>query len=676
MQILLGFDRNGNPLYLSLEQLVHHLYVLGKSGMGKTGFLCNICLRLMQNFGIVVVDPVGSLVAAIKTRVPDNRVRDVILFQPSDRDFPFALNPLAPQPTVDEVGERASHIMSVFELVTDEGDWNSQTRQMLRNMLIMLLSRVRGPRGEEFPPALDEISPILSLQIEEPGARFGRGRKTTYRSGLYPDLLAAGHYPVARFWVDYVDKIMTPRPLAEANATLGGVTDQYMSNPLVRNVVGQTQTKLDFLDVMQSGKIVLADLSGIGDDNANFLGSVLMAQLASATSIRKPGSRPFFIVADEISRYGTSAFAEISRKGRNRGVHLIAAQQDQTDMRAWEKGLMGNASNRAYFQLVPSDSKEECYEFDGTPPEAEPEFRARYIPTADYETAADRVVSTVNGASPSAVNVLERLNGSGRVTRRDLEPLTRWYPRFAKLVEEMPTEALAGALADDPVVNNIDFFRGAVRAYGDCLKDEWDDKKPGPFAETVKRVLLHLSTGRVVDRAHPGSYVQERGIYPTTPHSDRTSHSVSITEGPGGQSSGESWGSSDGPESGPLFDKVPGRSRPYSDVHHQIANELTHLPQRHALCKLVGLDDTRPIETEVRTVDLEAENPKWVENWDAIVSRTRQEHCRPVSEVQDEVRTRDGIMRQAVEVWHADEAHRARLYEADGDNLLEGPNKA
>ena len=289
MKMLLGYSVDGQPVEITLEQLAHHLYMLGKSGMGKTSALCNMSIDLMETepiVGLCVIDPLGALVEEIKRRIPEDRASDVILFEASDQEHPFALNPFAPEPPAHLLGQWAEHVMSIFQLICDDADWNSRTKQALRNIVITLLSRDRraGLLGEDWPAALDEVSALLNLQADEDGGKPAWKRTgPTYRGIFYAWLEESGQIPVLRFWREFYDRVMTLRPKAEVSAAIGGATDQHLANPIVRNIVGQTQTKISFLNVMNQGKILLVDLSGIGDDSANFLGSVIMAQLASAT---------------------------------------------------------------------------------------------------------------------------------------------------------------------------------------------------------------------------------------------------------------------------------------------------------------------------------------------------------------------------------------------------------
>jgi len=704
MNILLGYSADGRPVEVSEEQLAHHLYMLGRSGMGKTTCLCNICLALMDvkpKVGLCVIDPLGALVEVMKRRIPDYRTRDVILFEARDREHPFALNPLAPKPREDMLGQWASHVMSVFQLMCEDGEWNSRTKQTLRNIIITLVSRNTkgGPLGEDWPAALDEVSPILTLQAEDDGDRrkwWDRG--TPYRKLFYSTLEEGGHIPVLRFWRDLYDKVMTLRPKAEVSAAIGGNTDQHMANPIVRNTVGQTQTKINFLDVMNEGKILLVDLSGIGDESANFLGSVVMAQLASATLQRDAYAEPhFYIVADELYRYGNEAFRYISRQGRNFNVHLIAAQQDQTDMRPWQRGLMGNASNRVYFQLVPSDALEQAHEFDTTPPAPEPDMRPVYVPYSMPEAdIAPRHPSNLAHAYIQGT-VQENISLGRRIVSALEEWITAGYEDSDKKglilgsLDNYVSWLHLVASNYQPSPANSDFMDDWVAAAKDTEVEGWArtfvDRHPeldevGNSIEKWKCAASSMKCSKwmaecippqsVLASARDALDLQERtfaeyGVYAQQPawteaydHLVLTGHLFT-----GDPCYREITSTSQGPT---LYQQVRGRPRAYSDVYQQIANELTHLPRQHAKCKLAALGDARPTEVTIKTAPLEAENPRWRENWRTVKKRSRKNYTRPVDEVEEEAGRRDRIMRRALETWHAGDGG-SREYHGDDPSL-------
>ena len=632
MKITLGRSADGNTIEITSEQLDHHLYMLGKSGMGKTSCLCNICTDLMRaepKAGLCVIDPLGALVEEIKRRIPDHRVNDVILFEARDQEYPFSLNPFAPEPPAHLLGQWADHVMSIFQLICDDADWNSRTKQALRNIVITLLSRskIEGPMGEEWPAALDEVSALLNLEVEEDGDKpRWRKRVTSYRGGFYSSLEESGQIPVLRFWREFYDKVMTPRPKADISAAIGGAADQHLANPIVRNIVGQTQTKINFLDVMDEGKILLVDLSGIGDDSANFLGSVIMAQLASSTLQRERYAEPhFYIVADELYRYGNEAFRYISRQGRNFNVHLIAAQQDQTDMRPWQRGLMGNASNRLYFQLVPSDAMEQAREFDCTPPLAEFEFRQRFR----LRLGEGARVLRDNGRA--AIDVFRRIRDGESVAPHEQVVARKWLSTYSIWSRRPRVKAAFQRMAESEHL-------------------EVDDK----WIQSLEEAHVKLEAR---DEDDFDTFIQDQMVYPETRGTFHYNY-------PPGGGVGESVSS----EIGARYEITAGRSRSYSDLYQQIANDLTHLPRQHAKCQLAALDDDPPIEATVKIRQLEPESADWAQRWASIKERSQREYSRPVEEVEEEAKRRATIMRRAVETWHSQNGG-SREYHADGDGL-------
>jgi hypothetical protein len=697
MNILLGYCADGGPIEVSEEQLAHHLYMLGRSGMGKTTCLCNICLALMDvnpKVGLCVIDPLGALVEVMKRRIPDHRRRDVVLFEARDRKHPFALNPFAPKPPEDMLGQWASHVMSVFQLMCEDGEWNSRTKQTLRNIIITLVSRNTkgGPLGEDWPAALDEVSPILTLQAEDDGDRpRWRQTVTPYRSIFYSTLEEAGHIPVLRFWRDLYDKVMTLRPKAEVSAAIGGNTDQHMANPIVRNTVGQTQTKINFLDVMNEGKILLVDLSGVGDDSANFLGSVIMAQLASATLQREAYAEPhFYIVADELYRYGNEAFRYISRQGRNFNVHLIAAQQDQTDMRPWQRGLMGNASNRVYFQLVPSDALEQAHEFDATPPSTkvmEPIYQPMSVDSATW-VACVGVIERLERYK-KALQSWQRYGGQGLMTGAVTEEDVRTFSAWALDASEVPLLHMGPGDSECDVVVAGHLCKATTQGAREWAKSSYLDechydgflvtpelaggerlggldawmsanRPPEAALETTERAIERV-------KWYMNELAGGEGVFVHSPDEDRR---VPVARTVAWDWDGQPYQYVDAARVRGIgvYYEVERQQRTHADVEREIANELTHLPRRYAKCKLVGLGDAPPTEATIKTAPLGAENPRWRENWTVVKKRSRKNYTRPVDEVEEEARRRDRIMRRALETWHSGDGG-SREYHGDEPSL-------
>ncbi len=697
MAILLGYSEDGQPVEITLDQLAHHLYMLGKSGMGKTSCLCNICTDLMRaepKDGLCVIDPVGALMEEIKRRIPDHRVNDVILFEARDQDYPFSLNPFAPEPPAQLLGQWADHVMSIFQLICDDADWNSRTKQALRNIVITLLSRskIEGPMGEEWPAALDEVSALLNLEVEEDGDKpRWRKRVTSYRGGFYSSLEQSGHIPVLRFWREFYDKVMTPRPKADISAAIGGAADQHLANPIVRNIVGQTKTKINFLDAMNEGKILLVDLSGIGDASADFLGSVIMAQLASATLQRERYAEPhFYVVADELYRYGNEAFRYISRQGRNFNVHLIAAQQDQTDMRPWQRGLMGNASNRVYFQLVPSDAEEQAGEFDTTPPSTKV-MEPIYQPTSAHSeswVAGVRIMDRLERYQ-QALEAWRSSGGKalvdGAVAEQDVLTFITWAldatgePLYAMVpgddeYDEVVAKHICKATTPHATewagsfVGHGHHYDGYLLTHGlpaletqGGLETWMSATRPPDIAlETTERALARVRSWMSVLAGGETVFVQ-------SPDEDRK---VPVARPDGWNSEGRL---NHNIEQARLRGKtvyleVDRQLRSHADVEREVANELTHLPRQHAKCKLAALDDDPPMEATIKTRQLGPENAEWKQRWASIKERSRRKYARPVDEVEEEAKRRDGVMRRAVETWHSEDGA-PREYHADGEGL-------
>ncbi|MCH7614807.1 MAG: hypothetical protein IH978_03570, partial [Nitrospinae bacterium] len=397
----------------------------------------------------------------------------------------------------------------------------------------------------------------------------------------------------------------------------------------------------------------------------------------------------FYIVADELYRYGNEAFKYISRQGRNFNVHLIAAQQDQTDMRPSQRGLMGNASNRVYFQLVPSDAMVEGKEFDATPPwEFVPEplhhpvwmNSELWLGQVEHLRELERYVGALQ---------TWRLRGAAALTdacltEGDVRAFLAWvadatgWPLLEFMDSDVVIEgAVAGsqcAATEKPVPWAEDFVRRDGHFTGYALINrvplsaipgglgEWVDvHRPPEVAVDVAKQAVNALRHRLQ------SFVDGANVFVRASAEDSE---VPVARPLGYASDGSMIHRFESKrETGRAVYEMRRRQlRTYSDVERESANELAHLPRQYAKCKLAALGDDPPMEATVKIRQLDPESADWAQRWASIKERSRREYARPVEEVEEEARRRDSIMSRAVETWHSENGG-SREYHADGDGL-------
>lgn len=299
--------RNQNKRFgIKVDDRRRHMYVIGKTGMGKTTLLENMVIEdIRAHRGVGVVDPHGEFAEKILDFIPENRIEDVIYFNPADNDYPIAFNPL------EQVGTEfrhliASAIMGVFKKIWPDV-WSARMEYILNNSLLALL---------EYPGST--LLGIMRLLSEK-----------NYREKIVSNL----QDPVVKsFWVNEFARY-TQRLESEATAAIQNKVGQFVANPLIRNILGQTTSSIDLRKVMDDGKILIVNLSKgkVGEDNSALLGSMIISklQLAAMSRVDVPESerRDFYLYVDEFQNFATDSFANILSEARKYRLCLILAHQ-------------------------------------------------------------------------------------------------------------------------------------------------------------------------------------------------------------------------------------------------------------------------------------------------------------------------------------------------------------
>lgn len=314
-----------------------HVYVIGKTGMGKTTMLENMVVDdIRAGRGIGVVDPHGEFAEKILDFVPKERLKDVIYFDPNDMEHPIAFNPL------EQVGTEfrhlvASGIMGVFKKIWPDV-WSARMEYILNNALLALL---------EFPG-----STLLGIM------RMLSDRD--YRKRVVDNLKD----PVVKsFWVNEFAKY-TQRLESEATASIQNKVGQFVTNPLIRNILGQPQSSINMRKAMDDGKIMIFNLSKgkIGEDNSALIGSMIITKLQMAAMSRvdvpEEKRRDFFLYVDEFQNFATASFANILSEARKYRLSLVLAHQyiEQLDEKV-RAAVFGNVGTLSVFRVGAADAE-------------------------------------------------------------------------------------------------------------------------------------------------------------------------------------------------------------------------------------------------------------------------------------------------------------------------------
>ncbi len=332
-----GIKRNDRP---------RHMYVIGKTGMGKSTMLENMIIQDIENGeGLAVVDPHGDLVEKVIDFIPENRLDDVIYFNPADMNFPIAFN--------------------IVEQVDDE------YKNLIANGLVGVFKKIWA---DSWGPRLEYIliNCILSL-LDYPGATLLDVTRVLVDPGYRKKVIKKIKDPIVRqFWVNeynnYSEKFRN-----EAIAPIQNKVGQFLSSSLIRNIVGQEHSTIDVRKEMDNGKILLMNLSKgrIGEENAALLGAMMITriQLAAMSRVDIPESqrRDFYLYVDEFQNFSTESFASILSEARKYRLNITMAHQYIEQLSDEVKAaVFGNVGTMAAFRVGAIDAEELEKEFQPT----------------------------------------------------------------------------------------------------------------------------------------------------------------------------------------------------------------------------------------------------------------------------------------------------------------------
>lgn len=314
-----------------------HMYVIGKTGTGKSTMLANMAINdLKHDEGLCVIDPHGDLVETLLNYIPKSRINDVIYFDPADAERTVQIN-LFEGENVAHRELIASGIISVFHKLYAYS-WGPRLEYTLRNALLTLL---------KIPDA--KLSDILDLLTDE---KF----RAKILSKLDDPILM-------NYWVNEFNK-MQDRQRQESIASILNKVGQFVSSPIIRNVVNTSHSSFSIEELMQKGKILLVNLSQgrLGEDNATLLGAMMITkiQLAAMSRVNQPEEerRDFYLYVDEFQNFATESFNKILSEARKYRLNLILANQyiDQIPEEV-RSAIFGNCGNIVSFIMGAGDAE-------------------------------------------------------------------------------------------------------------------------------------------------------------------------------------------------------------------------------------------------------------------------------------------------------------------------------
>ncbi len=392
------------PIFVQDDDRRRHMYIIGKTGVGKSELLKQMVLQdINEGKGVAVVDPHGDLIEDILQLIPPERAEDVILFDPSDTERPMGLNMLEAQ-TEEEKHYIVSSIVGLMYKLYDPNK-----------------TGIIGPRFEHA------IRNAMLTVMSEPGSTFIEVVRALTDANFVQELLPKVTDPIIRrYWTDQIAQTSD----FHKSETLDYIVSKFgrfVTNKMMRNIIGQSYSAFDFRKVMDEGKILLVNLAKgkIGEENSSFLGLVLVPKILVAAMSRQnmpqEQRRDFYLYVDEFQNFATPDFAQILSEARKYRLNLVVANQfiGQMDEEV-KNAIFGNVGTIMAFRVGVTDANYLQHEF-------QPVFTEADLINVDVYNA---FVKTIVGNEPVTPFSMD--------TTKDIAAeKAKSNPRVAELIKEL-----------------------------------------------------------------------------------------------------------------------------------------------------------------------------------------------------------------------------------------------
>jgi len=391
-----------------------HMYIIGKTGTGKSTLLENMVIDdIREGRGVAVVDPHGTLVQHLLEFIPEHRVEEVVYFNPADYKHPIGFNLLE---NVDPQQKNivASGVVGILEKIFGEVSWGPRLEYILRNVILALL--------------------------EYPGSTFLGIMRLLTDNAYRRMVLNEVKDPVIRdFFINEYEKY-EPRFRTEAIAPIQNKVGQFLSASTIRNIIGQPKSTIDIREIMDNGKILLADLSvgKIGEDNSALLGAMLITKIQLAAmgrvDVAEDNRRDFYLYVDEFQNFATNSFATILSESRKYRLNLAMANQYTAQMpESVSDAVFGNVGTIISFRVGAHDADVLVKEF-------EPIFDANDLVNLDnYQIYLKMAIDGVTAPAFSA-STLPPQQDKSDLAERVIEESRKRFSRPIEEVEDYITE--------------------------------------------------------------------------------------------------------------------------------------------------------------------------------------------------------------------------------------------
>lgn len=327
------------------DDRLRHMYVIGKSGTGKsTLFETMIAQDIKNGEGVGVLDPHGETIDKILDHIPDERIDDVIYFDPSDIERPIGLNLLE----MEDQSQKNLMASALVAAIKHNFDYSWGPRlEYLLNYAILTLLEVPGTTMLGITRLMedDNYQKYILHQVKDP--------------------------VVVKFWEQEFKQMKGNQKLVtEAIAPIQNKVNRFLASTTIRNILGQKKSSINIADAMNNGKILLINLSKgkIGSDNSNLLGALLVSRIQfmalQRAKIPYAQRKPFYLYVDEFQNFASGSFEEILSESRKYKLGLYLTHQFTGQLpEDLLKSVFGNVGTIATFALGAPDAKVLANEF-------------------------------------------------------------------------------------------------------------------------------------------------------------------------------------------------------------------------------------------------------------------------------------------------------------------------
>ncbi|OGH84449.1 MAG: hypothetical protein A2261_01575 [Candidatus Magasanikbacteria bacterium RIFOXYA2_FULL_44_8] len=418
-----------------------HLYVIGKSGSGKSVFIQNLAVQDVQNGeGVCVIDPHGDFAEYVLQHVPKERADDVIYFNPSDVDRPIGLNMLEVK-TEEQKDFATQEMISIFyKMVSDPSMIGPMFEHQMRNVMLTLMSDL------EEPGTIAEV-PRMFTDDE-----YVKKWKTKLRDPM-----------VLAFW----DKEMAKTSDFHKSEMLGYLISKvgrFVENGMVRNIIGQSRSGFNFREIMDQKKILIVNLAkGLtGEINSNLLGMIIVSKLQMAAMERaqlpEEQRHDFYLYIDEFQNFITDSIATILSEARKYRLDLIIAHQylkqleDNKGKTAVRDAVLGNAGTMVAYRIGVEDAEILQKEFA-------PTFSAYDLINVEQFTTYTKLLIDNTAAKPFNMNIYPPQSGNKELAAAIKELSRLKYGRPREIVD---AEIMERADLNNSKANTLDLTEASL----------------------------------------------------------------------------------------------------------------------------------------------------------------------------------------------------------------------